>query len=539
MSEENKNIESSNTETVTEQQVWDVFEFARNAYTSSSRLNVYTPSLINQRMKDINMNPLKGTADEISTALQNPKNNEEQLIGFSEFFEYTDMMYKRILSTVALTPAFDVTYLPINLKSFDDLSKSQYKSDEKKVEEFLNNFDIKSWFTSIMKQMLRQETYYGVFRDEGNRYIMQELPRTYCKTTGRSEFGLLYDFDMNWFIQPSVDINMYPDIFKKFYNRVYGTGNLKGERKYVPSNPINNRNGSYVYDVQTSMEDGFWAFKFNDTQAGDVPYFSPMFNDLVLAPQIRQLQTNKYIIEASKLIIGLVPLLKDNKSGNVRDMMAIAPETLGKFLGLLRNSINDVYSLGAVPFEDVKSIDFKTNNINSQTDFNKNMSASSGMTRNIIYNSDKMNAIETKYSIAVDELIATQIYPQFEKFLEFEINKRTTTYKFKFKLEGSNFPDNRKERLDTQMKLMEKGIVLPQKIAAALGMMPSDFEVQRQMAVANGFVDSLTPVINASQMSSSESSNKSGRTRVNESDMTESGLISRENGSNIAKGGDV
>lgn len=538
-----ESISNNIDEELTEQQVFDVYEFAKSAYNRFP--NVFTPDLVNQRMKDINMNPRGGTAEAITSALEKPQQNEELLIGYSEFFEYTDMIYKKVLSYIALLPSYDVTYVPTNA-TVSDLSKNQYKADEKRVVDFLYKLNLKEEFTKIGKQMIRQESYYSVFRDDGEKFEFQELPRNYCKITGRAEWGLLFDFDMNWFIQPAVDIDMYPSIFKKYYGRVFGNG-TNNINKYIPSNAIDKRTGTYVYYVQTSMEDNFWAFKFNDSQVGNVPYFSPMFNDLVLVPKVRELQTNKYVIEATKMLIGLIPLLKDNKSGNVKDMMGIAPETLGKFLGLLRGSINDVYGLGAVPFEDIKEIDFKQDPWNMQVDQNKNTRASSGLTSNLIYNYEKMNMIETQNSIAVDEMIATQIYPQFEKFLEYYVNEKITTkYKFKFTLEGSNLPANKKERLATQMTLVDKGIVMHQKIASALGMLPNTLEMQMAMTKSRDWVENLTPVrtsytLGSEDITTSDNKNTktSGRTVKDDSELTDSGATTRSSGDNIAKGGNI
>jgi hypothetical protein len=349
---------------------------------------------------------------------------------------------------------------------------------------------------------------------------------------GYSEFGFLFDFNMYWFLQPSVSIDMYPDIFKTYYNNVFD----KPSTTYNPANYLSNRSDTYTYYTQTSHEDGMWAFKFNPELAGNVPFLSPMFNDVVLAPQVRKLQMNKYMIEASKLLVGLVPLLKDNRSGNVKDMMGISPEVLGKFLGLLRQSISDVISLGAVPFEDVKAIEFDVNAHNILEDFNKNLSSSSGINSRLLYGMDKPNAIETMASINVDEMLSTYIYPYFENFLEYNINKLTTKYKFKFRFEGTEFSQNRKDRIEMLMPLMEKSIVLPRKISAALGMEYADFERQLEEAKETGFADKLITIINASQMSGDSAT--SGRPK-NTSIKSDSGADTIANASNVGRGGKI
>jgi hypothetical protein len=80
---------------ISEQEVFDVFDFAKNMYNIYP--NVFTPELVNSRMKDVNMNPLSATAEGIDKALLDPNSSEKELIGYSQFFELTDMLYKRML----------------------------------------------------------------------------------------------------------------------------------------------------------------------------------------------------------------------------------------------------------------------------------------------------------------------------------------------------------------------------------------------------------------------------------------------------------
>ncbi len=523
----------ANKKELSESEVYDVLAFAREMYNTYP--NIFTPELVNQRMKDINMNPMSATKDSIDKALMNPKNHEKELIGYSEFFEYTNMQYKRMLNYLGNMLSFDLTYTCSNATE-EDMKKTGYKSDLKIVHNFLDKFDVKKEFKKVTRMLLRQESFYCVFRQDGDRYILQELPLNYCKITGKWDYGYLFDFNMLYFMQNAgVDINMYPDIFKEYYNRV--TYKLKDQSMYDPSLQIEYRDGSWVYYTQTSPLDGMWSWKFNPEQVGMVPFLSPLFADLVNAPMMRNLQTNKYIIECSKILIGLIPLLKDNKSGNVKDMLAIAPETAGKFANLLKQGIPDSIKFGIAPFEDVKDFDYKGNEVNVLDEYNKTTSAMSGVNSRLLYSTDKQNAEETRSSIAVDEYLMTYIYSYFNDFLNFHINRITKKFKFDFRFEGTEMPLNRSDRFETSMTLADKGMVLPQKIAAAIGMMPQEFERQLAMARADGFVDKLTPILSSFNMSKDDQAG--GRPKKDGSKLSDSGQATRDSGSNIEKGGKV
>ena len=93
------------------------------------------------------------------------------------------------------------------------------------------------------------------------------------------------------------------------------------------------------------------------------------------------------------------------------------------------------------------------------------------------------------------------------------------------------------------MKLMDKGIVMHQKLAAAIGILPHELEMQMAMTKAKSFVDGLTPVLNSYNLSSKDtlgdSASSRGATAKSDSEITESGMKTRESGENIEKGGNL
>lgn len=520
-------------DSISEGEVWDVLEFARNMYQTYP--GVFNPDIVNARLKDVTMNPLAGEESDITKALSDPKNYEYQLRGYSEFFEYSNMVYKRTLHYLGNMLSFDLVPVCINA-SGSDYNSVAFKKDEAKLYEFLDRFDYKNEFTKIVRQMLRQDVYFGAFRQEGTKYVFQELPINYCKITGRFDYGLLFDFNMMWFMsQAGVDINLYPDIFKKYYKRIMDAKN----NGYEPSKGVNSRTGEFAYWVQTSPEDGLWAFKMNQEQAGQVPYFAPMFPDVVMAPMIRNLQKSRYIIEASRILVGIVPMLKDPKSGNVKDMFALSPEAMGKFANLFRQGLSKEIQMAIGPFEKVESVDFHTTDYNILEAYNKNLGAASGVNSRLLYSIDKQNAVETQASLDVDEMVMTYLYPQFNNFLDFMVNKFTKKFKFKFLFEGTKFTSNRKARQEEALKYAEKGIVLPEKLSAAFGLAPQDMIRMMDKAKTQKFDEKCMLMLNMFTQTGGAVSPEGGRPQKPSSQLSESGAATRAAGSNIEKGGSV
>lgn len=514
-------------ELITADELFDVMKFANSIY-SGMYPNVFTPELINSRIKDITMNPLVATSDKINSALENPKDSEEELIGYSQWLELNSILYKRVLLYFSGLLSFDWTYTVKNIKKPSEYKSAKFKKDLKVVESFFDSFNVKEFFPMALREMLRNETFFGVFRDDGETFVIQELPREYCKVTGRSRKGLVFDFNMNWFLRGGVSLDMYPPVFKKMYKKAFIDNS--GSSEYNPALPIGSRDGSWAYWVQTKQEDGFVAFKLFPEIGTNVPFLAPFMPDAVLQPLVRSLQTNSYIAEASKIIAGEVPFLKDAKS-SVKDAIALDPNTLGKFLALMKSALPDAVKVLSAPLENISGIEFK-GNMEMYDSFMKTSASSAGINSRLIYSNDRQNVLETKLSMDVDQNIIRPVYKYFSNMLDVWVNAKTSNYKFKFEFEGFNTAVDREERFERVSKLADTGIVMEQKFASAMGMGVFDFRRHLEETVAMDFVSNLTPILKANQMSGDDTA---GRPKVKDSDLSDSGGDTRSASSNEEK----
>lgn len=467
-----------------------VIDFAR-AYGNGIYNSYLNPDLVSGRMKDINMNPQAAEEAALATAIKEPKNNEKQFRAFSQAFEVSSMIYKRLLSYSANMLSFDITYTA-NAKSPDDYNTAKFKKDLDAVENFLDRFEYKKEFRVVVKEMLRNDTYFGLLRqDLGNKYVLQELPPEYCKITGRWENGFLFSFNMYWFLQPGVDIDMYPAFFKKKYKELWQSPNTT--QRYNPGLAPELRAGSvWVYWVDVPVDIGV-CFKMQSEIATNLPYFAPMFADLLLEPLMRNLQKNINMAAASKLVMGQVPFLQKDVKATVRDSISISPALLGQFMALVRNAISESIKVASAPLEDIKGISFDGDN-EMYSKYKRTAVASSGANTNLLFSDEiKPNTVETQLSLNVDEQIVTTLYPYFDEFMEYHINKHARTYRFKFYFEGTDFYLNRSERQEFVWGLFDKGVILYQKIAAAHGMKPSQMRKYMEESAAMDFMGKLTP----------------------------------------------
>ncbi len=524
-----------NTDELTIQETWDIVKFAESLGGYGIYGNALNPFLLNQRMQDVSMNPLQATESSLASAMRNPKNSELQLMGFSEDFENTSQIYKKLISYIGDMLSFDLTYSAINVVKSAEYKTTKYSQDLDVVKEFLDNFDYKKELRIAVRQMLRNEAFFCAPRFDTRKVVLQELPSspTYTMITGRWEYGLLASLNMYWFLQPGVDINMYPKFFREKYNELWDG---KGFGQYNSHLSPESRGGSsWVYwqnlDVNTA-----WVWKLSPELVTRLPYYTGMFPDLVLQSLMRSLQKNMNMSAAARLIIGQVGTLSREAGAKVKDAFNINPDLLGKFLSLVKSAIGDSMKVAAAPLDNIQGISFPSDN-ELYSSYLQNTLASSGVNTGLVFTSKvRPNIFESQASLQTDEQFVTALYPQFNAFLNYHINQRTKKYKFNFEFEGTHFFNNRQFRLDNAMTLANSGIVLPQKIAAAMGMSPFTFQRQLDEAKAMGFVDSLTPILQAAQMGNPANN---GRPQKSTSELSDSGADTQGNGSNIEKGGKI
>ncbi len=422
-----KSTKKENEVLITEQEVWNVIEFARALSGGLYGTTYLNPELVNARMKDVSFNPLAATEDMLNKAMVSPKDYEKQLQQFSQSFELSSMVYKRLISYLGNMLSFDITYTA-NTKSIEDYKTPKYKKDLEAVEKFLDKFNYKKELRIVVKELLRNDAYFGCFIDTGDSFVLQELPSEYCKITGRWGKGFLFSFNMYWFLQPGVDINEYPPFFKKKFNEIFRDSNTI--KRYIPSLPPEMRDkSSWIYWVDVPPSVGY-CFKLTPELATRLPYFSPLFNDLILQPLMRTLQKNMNMAAASKIIAGEVPLLNKEAKATVKDSIAISPDLLGKFMALVKSAIGDAIKVATAPLTEIEGISFETDNAMYDSYVRTALSLS-GINTNLIFSSNvKPNAIETQLSLNVDEQMMEALYEQFNQFMDYQINKFTRTFKF-------------------------------------------------------------------------------------------------------------
>lgn len=516
----------NSVEKISEQEVWNVVEYAEALYRGLKGLSIdeyYNTQTENRTLVGLNNNPQVPTQDSIREAIANYKTEAENLQDYSEFMRMWDGIYNQLIDYKLNLLSFDVNKYCINIKDPKEYSSKEYKEDCKRVSKFFENFCTKQEFRDVTKNMLINDTFfvwlrdsYGSFDDEAislenedgyvekklQSFALQIMPQKYCKITGqfvsKGAKGFTWDMDMNYFLNQNSNILDYDPSLIKSFNSMKQNGAL---RSFIIDNnaQLNKTNGMATNSwVRTKVNNGAWVFKYDTSNFNAVPPMAYMLKACFTNDVIEKLQMDKDIISANAIILGEMKTRDKDNVGNNKNAFTIDPKQVGQLMKLARNGINKNIKQIALPLEETRLYQFADNNSNMYKNKLNSTGALGAHNGAMVYTDSNLTQEQAQIATTIDfESIANSVYPQFENFLNFFVNKKTKKYKFRFKLSGSTIGFIRQKEIDNHLKFSDKGVqVPPQRIGTLLGYEAEEFESYMAEAMYGDMKDNLFLLLN-------------------------------------------
>lgn len=490
-------------------------EFAKGLYNTKGFYEggVFTPFTQNQNLIGLNNNLLKTDYDKITNALNNAITMAPELQGYSEYMKTWDTIYRKTLDLYAGMLSFDLSYTCKNINDPSEYKSTEYQADLKRIHKFFDSFDYKREFHKAIVEMLRTEIYpcwfrdsYGTINNDSidldskklNKYALQMMPSKYCLLTGYSADTIMWDFDMNYFLNPTVDINLFDPSFKRKFKDVFSSEYWE----YNPSSQYGDRNGTYTTYAQMSPDDGMWTFKFDESNFNLTPPFANLMKAVFNNTKIQELQLDKDFNSAVALLMGELRIFESGQSGTQPDQFSITPEVVGMFMNLIKNSLQNTFKEVALPLENSKMYQFEDKNENMVTNALDNSAGQGAFGSSIVYSTGKKGQSEFINGLLSDYILMKRLYPQFEAFMNFFINKKTRKYKFNFTFDGSNYPFEREYRTKRINELFSVGLVPNESyIASTYGIKPQDFSRMLEESKYGDLQSKLSMLLNKNTMS--------------------------------------
>jgi hypothetical protein len=496
--------------------------FKEFAQTMQDMGYFYNPLIANQYLKSLNMNPNYQNKEQVGKMVFNPNSNEMGLRRLSQYLYNVQTPYKRLIHYFVDGLDFDWFPIPTNATK-EDMRKTQFKSDYRKMCDWFDKFDVKKEFKKILLGMMIEDTKFTYLRSSNNGNTLQELPSDYCTIDATSELGYLYSFNLLYFSNVGVDINGFAPEFKTYYTQML---DMQQNKNYYPNIKPEMRDGNWAYWQQINPHNG-WVFKFHDTFATHIPPFLGLFIDAIDLEEVKRLEKTKQQLDTYKMIFGSIPRNKEaSKSGFTKDNFAIDPATLAEYMKFVKNSLPEGIDFKTAPLEDVKMFEFE-NKSNPENigiaikTFYKESGAELAL-----FGSEKPNASTLEASLLSDMGFVERVYEQFATFCEYHINKNKK-YNFKIQFLGTRFDrDNRRKQA---LEEWQNGILTP-RLPASLGMSVREFSNSVDFMESLGFPEKLKPIQTSHTMSNKEKSK--GRPKMDDSELGDSGEVTRDSDGN-------
>lgn len=338
----------------------------------------------------------------------------------SNYFYESSGIYYRLCNYLATLYRYDWYVTPYIVDVTKDKKKAS--TDFSKVLLYLDKSDIKRTCGNIALDIIKEGVYYGVIVDFGDKFAIQKLPASYCRSRYFIGPNPVVELNLQFFDAYFPNVQYKLQILKTFPKEIqqayvwYKEGKLKGD---YPGD----RSCWFPLDPATSV-------KLNLNNA-DFPTLVGVIPSIIDLDQAQELDRQKTMQQLLKIIIQKLPL---DKNGDLIFDMDEAKDIHNNAVAMLKRAVGiDVLTT----FADIIKIDTKDSNSATTTDdlekVERTVFNNAGISHNL-FNADGNLAVTN--AILTDESSIRDIPLQFEGLINRIIEKfnRANHYDFRFEI---------------------------------------------------------------------------------------------------------
>lgn len=505
---------SANNETVV-QNSFDVNTFANaidtTKMTENEKFNYEVAlSFANaqiQRLRDANStSSTSGEVTSFSTInktqllnyLRAPKSNEKAIRNASIMMYHGSSHYKRLILYYALMPTWSYIIRPTGF-DIDKIKDKTFKASYYKAAMKIDTMNLKHEMQKALTIGLREGVFYGAIWESNDSFFIQRINPDICQLTSIMDGTWLYSVDMSKIKEK--DLVQYPSEFTTMFNTYMSTGQKWQE---VPSKIT-------------------FCFKADETTIShSLPPWSSSMPLILDIEGYKALQETAGEISNYKLLNMEIPLDSNNApkfsfelAKQYYDLMcSVLPPFVGAVMSPMKVTDFNFDNSGSLRETDIVS--------RAERQFWQN----SGSSSLIFGDAANTTAGALKLSIKADEELVFGWVNQCERIINRLLKTISGTQKFKITfLPVTTF--NLSEMVDLYKNAASLGIPTKSAYASTLGINTIDIPgvdyIEREVLD----MDELVPLV--SSYNSGASDNDGGRPKIEDGELTESGIASREN----------
>ena len=494
--------------------IWSGFTTAyarcmRDSVNGNNGLSGYNPQAGQSALNSVSSTSYMPTSSEVEKYLKNPESYSKQLREISNYFDMTIMQYKRTMSHFRKVLSFRY-----DLRLLQDYEKEELvsvKNANKRCNDFLRDFNVPYHTKMIMDKVVVNGGGFYYLQKTNDYTTLLEMPVDFCYVTGRWDRGLTYAIDLTFFDRYINMKRILPEMYEYY-------------KVFMDARDCNASNSKMLQYYAVPIEDGF-VFTFDANDVYMIPPFSGIFRDATAIFTYKNLLMQRTALETWKVIAQKIPLDKN-------DVPILSGEQAQIFVDFAQSVLPSGTAVFATPME-IHEVDFSkgASGQNNITGMGEELFwRSVGVNGGLMDATDKSSAT-MKYSLINDESFADNIYQQMADFINLQLRISSRKYRFGVKFYGNKYLEEETIKLYKDALTTTNGLV--GKLYGLMGYEP--FEVLPNLKLENdlGYKDNMLPIIAGYQQSEGD---ESGRKEKDVSNLTDSGLETRDSGSNSDRG---
>lgn len=462
------------------------------------------PIWTNTLLKQISSSPQKYDRDRVRDLLKNPVLNEKPLKDFAQYLYNTNMFFKRLVHYFA--DILDFRYI---LKPMNPENNEKFKKAYGSANEWLNKFKVSHEFRNIMKTLILEDTGFYYIRESEDCVTLQRMPTDYCKINGRTSLGYTYAFNMTYFMQTGINIADYPEeIQKQYWDFVNGKQDLP------------------YYYVNLDPTKAF-VFKWDENFVGIIPVLIGTYLNALDIVEYQDLQRTRTQLDTVKLLLQKIPMRND-KEARKNDFL-IDEVVAGAFHNNIKSSLPLGTNVITTPM-DVTGISFDNvqNRNNIVAEGEQSFWGSAGVSP-LLFGATSKSSVGIMQGLKVDSAFVTNMYGQFERFINYQLDKVSKKYKFQIDFLNSTI-FNQEEQFNQAVQGVTFGMPVS-LVEHAIGLKPNDINNLNALEEILGVKAGMIPV--QSSHTAGGSQDKGGRPEKGAGELSESGMQTRDEEQNV------
>ena len=378
------------------------------------------------------------------------------------------------------------------------------KRNYRKVLNALSAMRLRTELPKILTVCLREDVYYGTMWVNNEDIVIQRLPSDYCQISSIEEGVPNVTFNFTYFDAFPALLEYYPEEFTVKYHM------YEKDRK--------------TRWIELDSPNSF-AVKCNaDILDYAMPPFIGILRDLYDLEDYRDLKLTKEELENYALLV--MKLAMDDEGNWLldydkavefwRNLDSVMPEEVATVLSPME--------IDKIGFE--KS---NTGDTDTVTNATENVFTTAGVS-SMLFANTKASANALLLSIKADQMITFGIVKSFENVINRFLHHQSYGRYWKCTLlDTSQY--NRKEMGDQYLKACEYGVPMISYYCASQGLGQAEIDSMSYLeGTVLGLQDMFRPLRNSAQTSSNEQTNPVGRPAMDDDEITDSGIQTREDG---------